>query len=180
MDTERRSPPRFDCCLSGGSDLALGNCATREPERALHVAGVDSRVAVNANCECAVEILCLGLEISSARLHLVDQRECEGLRHVSIQITKDPSEFVTHVDYALDLPEHRSDWLTNDWDRVEQSSLSDQNVQESLVNTNELQESATFRSFSTSCSPRGMHRRWHRSAVPPAPWPCRPSAQEQW
>lgn len=44
----------------------------------------------------------------------------------------------THIDNTLNLPKYGSDGLTNNWYGLEQTGLSDQDVQKSLVDSHEL------------------------------------------
>ena len=65
-------------------------------------------------------------------------------QHTRVEKSK---AFMTYINDILDLSEHGSHRLTNDRDRVEQTSFADQDVQEDLVNANKLHSLANIQNL---------------------------------
>jgi hypothetical protein len=68
-------------------------------------------------------------------------RACQQALHQPLGCCSAVAGEGTYVDNILNLPKHGSDGLTNEWHGLEQSSLSDQDVQKSLVDSHELRTS---------------------------------------
>jgi hypothetical protein len=105
--------------VGNGDHGALG--AADGTSSTLEVASVNSAVGVDGSSQSSVEAVCLNSEVSGTALDAVNQAEGNG------------------VDDALDLAEDSGDGLTDDRHSVEQTGFADEDVEQNLVDTDELE-----------------------------------------